>query len=277
MKSNINTKRLNNLLNGIQRSIELFQSQGYTDVYFTAQFLKSGRKQNGIERGDIETFSTQIRTYVKSEDADSVKLDFVDCNSGKCIYSKSLHNLKASEIVQDPQRPTTNTPGLAGFNGLGEAEFNKLVDQRVEVKERHNEFIRIGKENEELRSRNEALMAENEELDATLKAKKETEYYMGIIGTVFPGLAPLFQGTALANTATFLAGTTDLHGQALSQSSENTNNEARSVGAMVSEFCNTLSVQEAGVVYLLFTAFEKDRTQIQRALQFISQTPATTS
>lgn len=272
MKSNINTKRLNNLLSGIQKSIDLFQSQGYNDVYFTAQFIRGGKKQNGIERGDVSSFLNQVRAYVKSEDADAVRLEFFDESNGKSIYSKALNDLRNSE--EEIEKPGSNEhKGLGGFNGLGEAEFTALVDKRVEVKEQAREYARMSKEVEELRSRCLTVEEERDELEASLKAKKDTEYYMGIIGTVFPGLATLFQGTRIANVATMLAGTTDMQGNALPQGQDSGDSETQSVAALVSEFCNTLSVQEAGIIHLLFMAFEKDRNQMQRALQFISQTP----
>lgn len=275
MNSSVNIKRLNNLLAGIQKSIELFQSQGYDNVYFTAQFLRRGKKQNGIERGDISTFNSQVKTYVRSENADTVKLEFLDESTGKTIYSKMLTDLQDGYDTESPGNVAQQTIGLSGFNGLGEAEFNNLVDQRVEVRERHREFQRITKENEELRSRIVTLSSENEELEATLKAKKDTEYYMGIIGTVFPGLASLFQGTRLANAASFLAGTTDLQGNTL-QIEQSGEVQTNTISAMVNEFCNNLNTQEEGIIHLLFAAFEKDRGQMQRALQFISQSTATT-
>lgn len=281
MKSNTNKPRLNAMLRGIQKSIDHFKSQGYDDVYFTAQFLRGGKKQNGIERGDVGKFMAQIRTYVHSEDADTVRLEFFDDSSGKAIYSKVLSDLRnpgpEQEKVNSNGNEGSNSSGLGGFNGLGEAEFNNLVDQRVEVRERQREFVRISKENEELRARNESLTSEKEELETTLKAKKDTEYYMGIIGTVFPGLASLFQGTRLANAASFLAGTSDLQGNALPATQESTDGETRSISAMVSEFCNTLSVEEARIIHMLFLAFEKDRRQMPRALQLLSQSPISES
>lgn len=277
MKASTNKQRLTNLLRSMQKSIDLFQAQGYSDVYFTAQFLRGGRKQNGIERGDVGSFATQIRTYVSSEDADAVRIEFIDESTGKSIYSKVLNDLRlVDEEDNKSGSAKSSSNGLNGFNGLGEAEFNSLVDQRVEVKEQQKEFVRISNENGELRSKAETLTAEKEELEAELKAKKDTEYYMGIIGTVFPGLASLFQGTRLANAASFLAGTTDFQGNALPQAKEAGDSETSTIAAIVSEFCNTLSLQEAGIIHLLFMAFEKDRGQMQRALQFISQqTPAT--
>ena len=265
------------MLRGIQKSIDLFQSQGYSNVYFTAQFIRRGKKQNRIERGDINQFGTQIRAYIESEEADVVKLDFVDEGTGKSIYSKALTDLRSTDTAEDNSRGGGTQNGLGGFNGLGEADFNRLVDKRVEAKERDKEFIRLSKENEDLRTQNQTLVSEKEELADEIKAKKDVEYYMGIIGTVFPGLATVFQGTRLATIATTLAGTTDMNGNALPAAGGDGDGEAQSVISMLSDFCNTLNTQELGIVHLLFMGFERDRQQMQRALQFISQTPPATT
>lgn len=251
----------------MQKSIELFSTQGYNDVYFTAQFMRGKQKQNGIERGDLSSFANQIRTYVHSEDADSVRIEFFDESSGKSVYSKVLSGLNSSDSA-DSKQTNKSTGSLGGFNGLGEAEFDALVDKRVDVKERAKDFERQGKELDELRTRFATLVSEKEEVEAELKAKKNLEFYSGIIGTVFPGIAPLFNGTPLAQAAGFLAGTGDVP--------ESANEDVQSVSAMITEFCNTLTTQEASAMHLLCAAFEADRSKIQSTLQQVmAGSPAT--
>ena len=265
------------MLRGIQKSIDLFQGQGYDDVYFTAQFIRGSKKQNCIERGDIAKFITQVRAYVDSEQADTVRLEFFDDTTGKSIYAKALSGLRDADAKEDSGKGA-GLGGLAGpsGSGLGEVEFNRLVDQRVEVKEKDKEFIRLTKENEELRTKNETLTTEKDELAAEIQAKGDIERYLGIIGTIFPGLATVFQGTRLANLATTLAGTTDMSGKALPKPGESADEETQSITSMVSEFCETLNPQEAGIIHMLFMAFEKDRNKMKRAFDFISQTAVTT-
>lgn len=270
MKTSINTARLNSMLRGIQKSIDLFPGQGHGEVYFTAQFMRGKQKQNSIERGELSSFATQIRTYAKSEDADTVRIEFIDEATGKSIYSKVLTELQLMETdkCKGPER-NIGFSGLGGYSGLGEAEFNALVDKRVEMKERAKDFERQTKELEELKTKYAALESEKEELDAELKAKKNMEFYSGIIGTAFPGLATLFQGTPLAQTASALAGITE------GQKAEAANGDVQSVSAMVAEFCNTLTGQEASAFHLLCIAFEKDKTKIQTILQQVmAGTPA---
>jgi hypothetical protein len=276
MKANYNRRRLTAMLAGIQKSIDMFATQGITNVHFTAQFLKNGKKQNGILRGDPNNFQAQIRTYVQSEEADTVKVEFVDELSGKTIYNKVLTELQLASSAKSESRQEESQSaetGLGGYNGLGEAQVNALVDKRVEARERETDYLRTKKELEELQRKYEQLEGEYDEVEETLKAKKETEYYMGIIGAAFPGLAPLFAGTPLAQAANFLAGTSDLNGAALPAATESTNPEADSLVGMMSEFCRRLSTQQISAIHLLFMAFEKDEANIQRALQTITTTP----
>jgi hypothetical protein len=129
--------------------------------------------------------------------------------------------------------------------------------------------MRLGKEVDELRSRNALLETEKDELAASLKAKKDLEFYSGIIGAAFPGLATLMNGTPLAQAAGFLSGTTDMNGNTIAQQ-EAASEDISSISALVSEFCATLNTQEASAIHLLFMAFEADRSKIQSALHYIT-------
>lgn len=274
MKSTLNKHRLNNLLRGVQKSIDLFESQGHTDVYFTAQFSRAGKKQNGIERGELASFAKQIRTYVTSEEADSVRIDFFDNSNSKSIYSKVIDGLRSDESgTGTGQASADHANALGGFNGLGEAQVNALIERKVDRKvdevRRNDDFQRMNREIDELRTKAATLESERDELEASLKAKKDIEFYSGIIGAAFPALAPLFSGTPLAQAAGFLSGTTDLKGNALPPK-EVAGDDVSSISSLVSEFCATLNPQEAGAIHLMFMAFEADRSKIQSALHYIT-------
>lgn len=276
MRTTVNQKALNSAAKVLANQIKTLEAQGYRDMYFSAQFFSGGKKQNGIERGDVTKISKQVRDYVKSEEADTMNVEVLEESTSKSIYRKKFFNLYTqSGVAPQHELSARGFAGLGGYGGLGEVEVNAIVDKRVGEERRKDDFQRLNKEVDELRSKATALESEKEELEATLNAKKDTEYYMGIIGAAFPGLAPLFAGTPLAQAANFLAGTGDGNGKELPPAQE-TSEEAKSISAMVGEFCNALTTQEASAIHLLFMAFEKDRSQIQRALQFITTlTPAT--
>jgi hypothetical protein len=271
MKSTLNKHRLNNLLRGIQTSINLFESQGHTDVYFTAQFYRAGRKQNCIERGDLLSFSKQVRTYIASEDADAARIEFFSESTGKSIYSKALNDLRTSSAVNTSEQPIAAAPVGLGYAGLGEAQVTELINRKVAEERRNDEFQRLNKEVDELRTQNETLKEKASDLEVKLKAKSEIEFYSGIIGTAFPALAPLFHGTPLAQAAGFLAGSGDeAEKPSLPSVSTNETEESQSIASLISEFCTTLNPQELSAVHLLFMAFEADRAKIQSALHHVT-------
>ncbi len=278
MKPTINQKALNSAAKVLANGAKTLEDQGYQDMYFTAQFWSGGKKQNCIERGDVAKIAKQVRDYVKSEEADTMTVEIFEDGTSKSVYRKKFFNLydNIEQAEKEDEQPKPSPPGLNGLSGLGEVELNNLVDKRVEVKEQAKDYQRACKEVEELKTKLAATTAEKEKLEEEIKAKSDVERYMGIIGTVFPGLATVFQGTRFANLATTLAGTTDLSGKALPKSGEEADDETQSISSMVSEFCDTLNAQEAGIIHLLFMAFEKDRSQMKRAFDFISQTPLKT-
>lgn len=275
MKTSINQKALNSAAKVLANQVKTLAAQGYANMYFSAQFFCVGKKQNGIERGDVTKISKHVRNYVRSEEADTMNVEVFEEGTGKSVYRKKFFNLYTQdERASRQELPSPGFAGLGGYAGLGEAEVSAIVDKRVNEARRQDEFERLNKEVDTLRGRATALEAEKEDLQATLKAKSDTEYYMGIIGAAFPGLTALFSGTPLAQAANFLAGTPDTSGNTL-PAVQAASEEAGSISAMVGEFCNTLTTQEASAVHLLFMSFEKDRNQIQRALQFVTtQAPA---
>ncbi len=271
MKSTLNKHRLNNLLRGIQTSINLFESQGHTDVYFAAQFYRASRKQNGIERGDIHSFGKQVRAYIASEDADAARIEFFSESTGKSIYSKALNDLRIGGATSASEQPVVVAPAGLGYAGLGEAQVAEMINRKVAEERRNDEFQRLNKELDELRAKYETLKEENSDLDVKLKAKSEIEFYSGIIGTAFPALAPLFHGTPLAQAAGFLAGTGNEEDKPASQSTPlGEKEESQSIASLISEFCATLNAQELGAIHLLFMAFEADRNKIQSTLHHVT-------
>ncbi len=274
----LNRQRLNNMMKHLLKTIRLFASQGHPNVCYNAQFFRGGKKQNPITKGEIESFSDNVRSFITSEDADTVRIEFIDEDTGKTFYTKVLDELmlEGEELEEEEQvkaQPvnTNNTNGSTGFNGLGEAqvrEMNDIIGRRLSEERRNDEFTKMSQELTELRSRAASLEAEKEELEVSLKAKKELEFYSGIIGAAFPKLAPLFVGTPLAQAAGFLNGTNDLKGAAVPPRAPD--DEVTSISSLVSEFCETLNTQEASAIHLMFMAFEADRSKIQSALHYIS-------
>jgi hypothetical protein len=274
----INSEKLKEALKTLSKQAKILAGKHPAGIYYTAKFWRAGRKQNGIEHGDDHSINQLIRAYVKNEEADTMQVDFYETDSEKALWSKKFFGLTDGAGESESKEIHIADSG-SGFAGLGEAQVMQIVDKRVMEQRREDEFNRVNKELEALRSTHAELTAHRDELEESLAAKKNTEYYMGIIGTAFPGLSNLLKGTSLAPAAGFLAGTSDLQGNEIAQHIVTPAEEERNtISGMVAEFCKTLNPQEASAVHLLFMAFETDRAMIQRALQFItSQQQATHS
>jgi hypothetical protein len=76
----------------------------------------------------------------------------------------------------------------------------------------------------------------------------------------------------------FLAGTDQddkPDGQGKETDTEPKDSQRETILEMIMSFCKTMNDQELGTMYLMLSEIEKDRGNLQRILQFITQTQPT--
>mgnify|MGYP003847767451 CR=1 FL=1 len=73
--------------------------------------------------------------------------------------------------------------------------------------ERSKELERMSSELQRLQSENEELEFQMQDMQNTLDAKKQVEYYSNIIGMALPGLAKFLTNSPMGAAMNFLAGT----------------------------------------------------------------------
>ena len=241
--------------------IRTIQSQGASELMFSATLYKHGKKLNSIDLAEAVSFSRLIRQYVKSEQPDKVRVEL------KTLSDNVQRWMKQFDLQEVSDHIPKSIPASSTFNGLGEAEINDLVNKRFVELEKQKELERVHQELLELRERNGELEKELEELTTTVEAKKQVEYYSTIIGAALPGLAKFFQATSIGPALSFLAG-------AESNGSNNTEvlepPTANTQTQMLCEFIGTLNEQETATLFLLMAEIEKDRSSIQRILNYIT-------
>jgi hypothetical protein len=250
--------------------IRTIQSQGTGDLMFTATLYKHGRKLNSIELAEAGSFSRLIRQYVKSEQPDKVRVELKTMSDNVQKWMKQFDLQDSGETLSRSLPLPSPTGYSTGYAGLGEAEINDLVNKRFVELEKQKELERVNQELNELRERNGELERELEELTTTVEAKKQVEYYSSIIGAALPGLAKFFQATAIGPALNFLAGSEN----SLPESDTASSLEAPVASAPVDMLCNfirTLNEQEIATLYLLMAEVEKDRSNIQRVLSYITR------
>jgi hypothetical protein len=257
--------------------IKTFPKQGYKTVVFNATFFRNGKKLNTIENADVSAFSQLIRSYEKSENPDKVKVEFKDNEKGILIWAKTFDVNEIEEEIQNRAN--------IGFQGLGEAEINDMVQRKFNEMERQKTLEQLQQELQQQKELNEELQFQVNDLQTTLDAKKQVEYYSNIIGMAMPGLAKFLTNTPVGTAMSFLAGTEEkdkekkeLDSNEKQESKEAQNDQRQGIISLITEFCSTLTNQELGTLYLLFIELEKDKENIQRILKFITQvsTPKTT-
>lgn len=284
MSKATNKKAINTATRVLTNQVKMLEAQGYSDLYFNAQFFSDGKKQNCVERGQVDMISKQLRNYVRSEQADTMNVELVDASSGKVIYRKKFTDLLDVDAKDSSQNNRNTSDGGLGSphqGGLGAAEVNQLVAKQLYDARREDEIARLNKELSELSTKYSAIESEKEEIESALKAKQSIEFYSGIIGATLPGLAPLFEGTPLAKMAGLLSGPSgdqeEANNTGLATSATTAfssglsgDSEVQSTALMVAEFCNTLTPKEASALHTLCAAFEKDKSKLYSFVRQLS-------
>jgi hypothetical protein len=95
-----------------------------------------------------------------------------------------------------------------------------------------------------------------------------------------PGLAKFLSNSPMGAAMNFLAGT-EAQGKEIEQGkeveSEPKDSQRETILEMIASFCKTMSNQELGTMYLMLSEIEKDRNNLQRILQFITQQQPSTN
>jgi len=256
--------RIDYMVTTTKGMIRTIQSQGIGDLMFTATLYKHGKKLNSIDLAEAVSFSRLIRQYVKSEQPDKVRVEL------KTTSDNVQRWMKQFDLQEISDQLPKSIPSSSGFTGFGEAEINDLVNKRFVELEKQKELERVNQELQELRERNGELEKELEELSTTVEAKKQVEYYSTIIGAALPGLAKFFQATSIGPALSFLAGAeqgVNEDNAVLEPPTASTQSE------MLCEFIRTLNEQETATLFLLMAEVEKDRSSIQRILNYITGHP----
>jgi len=266
----VSKKKIYHVIEVSQKMIKTFPKQGHNHVVFNAVFYRNGKKLNGIDQAAVENFSALVRSYDKSENPDKVKVEFKDQDSNLLIWSKTFEWHDVDDEIQKP---------FSGYSGLGEAEVNDLVQRKFSEMERSKELERMSSELTRLQALNEELEFQMQDMQNSLDAKKQVEYYTNIIGMALPGLAKFFTNSPIGTAMNFLAGNGETD-KGIATPKPDTQDQGDgqrdTILEMISAFCNTMTNQELGTMYLLLTEIEKDRGNLQRILHFITQ-PTTNS
>jgi hypothetical protein len=159
-------------------------------------------------------------------------------------------------------------PAQEEFRGLGQAEVAELVNQKLQEIRRSDELEELRSYRDELESENNELKSQLQELEGVVEAKKNIEYYSGIIGLALPGLAKMLSSTGLGSTLGMLAGIDQP--QELSKAAE-PKGQRETIIELVTEFMQGLDDTQLGHLYLVFVELSNKPALIATLLSQLSQ------
>lgn len=269
-------------LSNIRTKIRTYQQQG-KDVLFSAIFITGKEKTKLVDHAPVGQLSL-ITKNLKCENPDKIRIELYD---GK----ENTNPLWLKEIVLFA--PETETePG--GFKGFGEAEINRIVDERFREKQRLAEYeqlkervLELTGENEELHDTIDELESHNAQLEQELDNKKQIRYYTGMLGDILESfgiakdrikkpIAELMGITGDEDTTKQLevkkednSGIVENKNAATGLSPEE--QKRNEIIALIAEYLKTTSNEILAGIFSIFSEIEQNNSMAAEILQFINQ------
>ncbi|MFN8208090.1 MAG: hypothetical protein U0T82_11870 [Bacteroidales bacterium] len=266
-------------MGNIRTKIRTYQEQG-KDVLYTAIFITGKEKVRLVDRALVAQLSL-VSKNLKCENPDKVRIELYD---GK----ESPNPLWLSELILNEPKVE---PVESGFKGFGEADINRIVDERFRERQRVSEYeelkervLELTEENEELQDSLEQLEAENQKLNQEIEGKKQIRYYAGMLGDILEsfGIAkdkvkrPLAELMGIPETdrdkkeLSEHAG--DTSGIVEAKNNPSTEESKRDeIISLISDYLRSTSNQTLASVFSIFSEIEANTTMAESILQFINQ------
>jgi len=263
-------------LSNIRTKIRTYQEQG-KDVLFSAIFITGKEKTRLVDRAPVAQLSL-ITKNLKYENPDKIRIEIYD---GK----ENPNPLWLKELVLSQPEPEVEP---SGFKGLGEAEINRIVDERFRERQRNAEYetlkervMELTGENEELHDSIEELETENARLEQELEAKKQIKYYAGMLGDIFESFGiskdrikkPIAELMGINDTDEKpkpLEAKTDNSGIADEPKPTTEDQKRTEIISLIAEYLKTTSNQTLANVFSIFSEIEADNGIADKIIVYIN-------
>lgn len=230
-----------NIASTVRKAIRAQKLLGHQALICSAILSRRGKKLNSIDRSPTENFTRLMHQYLQSEMPDKMRIE-IRTENDALLWSKTF-----SFEMDSPEVVTTTSD----LQGLGEAQVNDLLNQKIAELRRDQELEELRNDNEHYLQENEQLKRQLTEYEEVVEAKKKVEYYANILGLAFPGLAKMLSTTPLGGTLGALAGIEDPQSSKDKEDSSE-KNQRETIIELVSEFMQSLDDALLGQLYLVF-------------------------
>jgi hypothetical protein len=268
-------------LSNIRTKIRTYQEQG-KDVLLSAIFITGREKSKLIDKAPVKQLSL-ITKNLKCENPDKIRIELFD---GK----ETVNPLWLKEIIlslpENEEEPTE-------FKGLGEADINRIVDERFQERQRLAEYellkervLELTEENEELQDKIDELVSNNSQLETDIESKKQIKYYAGMLGDILEsfGIAkntvkrPLAELMGISDESDSpkqlqgknedSSGIVEKTGEVNSFSPEE--QKRNEVIILISDYLKTTSNQTLANIFSIFSAIEADNSVAEKILLYLT-------
>ncbi len=245
-------------------------------IGFTAVYNKLGKKiAESKDKTSLTAFTTVICGRYQVCQPDSITVTWHNSETGEKLFEHTFAVGKLQRDEEPAMRVIPMQMQPSGFQGLGEADVNNLVEKRLTEMRQREEYERLREENQKMQHQISELEIRNADLKHDIAAKETTESYMRILGMALPGISKFFGGAGILS---MLAGTEEKEPvvpQALDAATERPVQEPKDereqmIGMLRDYMTEELSQQEIATLYLLFVEIQKDKTLIQKILNQIT-------
>lgn len=270
-------------MGNLRNVIDSFQEQG-KDVHYSATFIKGREKAKLVDHAP-ETLLRLVGKNMRYEKPDRIRIDLYDGKEAKQELWFTFLELKEPE--KEP----------VSFQGLGEAEINRMVDERFREKVQQEEYEESKKrvqeltqENQELQNTIDELEDKTEKLEQELESKKQVRYYTGMLGDILESfgiakdrikkpIAELMgindsenrEQKQLEGKKADSSGIVEEKGTAAHSPPASTEEQKRSeIISLISEYLKTTSNQTLANVFSIFSEIEQDNSIADKVIRFIN-------
>ncbi len=267
----------------VRKVINSYVAQG-KDVHYSATFINGKEKSKLVDHAPVKLLPL-IGKNLKSETTDKIRIELFDGKEGtNPIW---LHSIELKEAEKEP----------AGFQGLGEAEINRMVDERFRERKQQEEYEEFKKrvqelteENQELQNTVDELEDKTANLEQELESKKQVRYYTGMLGDILESFG--IAKDRIKKPIAELMGITDSEDKGQKQiegikadnsgivdeksnstvsprlsTEEQKRNE---IISLISEYLKTTSNQTLANVFSIFSEIEQDSSIADKVIQLLT-------
>ncbi|HEY4789107.1 MAG TPA: bZIP transcription factor [Bacteroidales bacterium] len=270
-------------MGNIRNVISSYEEQG-KDVHYSATFIKGREKAKLVDHAPVKLLRL-VGKNLRYEKTDKIRIDLYDGKeAGQEMWFTFI------ELKEPEKEP-------AGFQGLGEAEINRMVDERFRERKQQEDYEEFKKrvqelteENQELQNTIDQLEDKTSTLEQELESKKQIKYYAGMLGDILESFG--IAKDRIKKPIAELMGITDRGDNAqkqiegkkadnsgivdekssitLSPPASTEEQKRNEIISLISEYLKTTSNQTLASVFSIFSEIEQDSSIGDKVIQFLT-------